>query len=67
MKLSGDTSINIQEWSSCNVTVSRPRCSGMAEPLDVPLKGGLLLQAGLVGSINGCFGVTVVNPIPNEV
>ena len=31
------------------------------------LNGGLLLQAGLVSSINGCFGVTIVNPTPNEV
>ena len=39
----------------------------MVEPLDEPLKGGLPLQAGLVGSINGCFGMTIVNPTPNEV
>ena len=51
------------------MSVSGPRCSGngMVEPLDEPLKGGLLLQAGLVGSINGCFGVTIGNPTPNEV
>ena len=69
VKIAGDTSVNIPAWSSCNVTVSGPRCSGngMVEPLDEPLKGGLLLQAGLVGSINGCFGVTIGNPTPNEV
>ena len=69
MKIAGDTSVNIPPWSSCNVTVSGPRCggNGMVEPLGEPLKGGLLLQAGLVGSINGCFGVTIVNPTPNEV
>ena len=69
VKIAGDTSVNIPAWSSCNVTVSGPRCSGngMVEPLDEPLKGGLLLQAGLVGSIKGCFGVTIVNPTPNEV
>ena len=39
----------------------------MVEPLDEPLKGGLLLQAGLVGSISGFFGVTIVNSTPNEV
>ena len=51
------------------MSVSGPCCSGngMVEPLDEPLKGGLLLQAGLVGSIKGCFGVTIVNPTPNEV
>ena len=69
MKIVGDTSVNIPAWSSCNVAVSGPCCSrnGMVELLDEPLKGSLLLQAGLVGSINGCFGVTIVNPIPNEV
>ena len=39
----------------------------MVELLDEPLKGGLLLKTGLVGTINGCFGVTIVNPTPNEV
>ena len=69
MKIEGDTSVNIPAWSSCNATVSGPCCNGigMADPLDEPLKGGLLLQAGLVSSINGCFGVTIVNPTPNEV
>ena len=69
MNIAGDTSENIPAWSSCNTTVSGPRCSGngMVEPSDEPLKGGLLLQAGLVGYINGCFGVTIVKPTPNEV
>ena len=69
MKIAGDTSVNIPAWSSSNITMSLPHCNrnGMVEPLDEPLKGGLLLQAGLVGSINGCFGVTIVNPTPNEV
>lgn len=50
-------------------TLSGPRCSGnrMVEPLDEPLKGGLLLQPRLVGSINSLFRVTIVNPTPNEV
>ena len=69
VKIARDTSENIPAWSSCNVTLSGPRCrgNGMVEPSDEPVKGGLLLQAGLVGSINGCFGVTINTPTPNEV
>ena len=48
-------------------TLSGPRCSGnrIVEPLDEPLKGGLLLQPRLVGSINNLFRVTIVNPTPD--
>ena len=68
MKIAWDTSVNIPAWSSWNVIVSGPRCSGngMVEPLDESLKGGLLLHAGIVDSINGCFEITIVNLTPNE-
>ena len=39
----------------------------MVEPLDGTLKGGLLLQTGLVGSIEGRFEVTIINPTSDEV
>lgn len=69
VKIAGDTSVKIPAWSSCNVTVSGPHCTGngMVEPFDVPLKGGLLLQTCLVGSINGHFEVTILNPTSKDV
>ena len=39
----------------------------MVEPLDGTLKGGLLLQTGLVRSIGGRFEVTIINPTSGEV
>ena len=41
--------------------------NAMAEPLDGALKGGLLLQTGLVGFIEGRFEVTIVNPTSDDV
>jgi hypothetical protein len=69
VKLVGDRNVNIPAWSSCNVLVSGSRCTCNAtvEPLDGTLKGGLLLQTGLVGSIEGRFEVTILNPTSDEV
>ena len=64
VKLVGDRNVNIPAWSSCNVLVSGSRCTcnAMVEPIDGTLKGGLLLQTGLVGSIEGRFEITIINP-----
>ena len=69
VKLLGDRNVNIPAWSSCNVLVSGPRCTGnaMVEPIEWTLKGGLLLQTGLVGSIEGRFEVTTINPTSDEI
>ena len=68
-KLVVDTTVNIPAWSSCNVIVSGPRCTGNAivKPLDGPLKGGLLLQIGRLGSMEGRFEVRILNPTFDEV
>ena len=69
VELVGDRNVNILAWSSCNALVSGPRCTcnAMVEPLDGTLKGGLLLQTGLVGSIEGRFEVTIIHPTSDEV
>ena len=69
VKIAGKDKVNIPAWSTCTITVTGPHYPGDAivEPLDEPLCGGLVLQTGLVGSIQGCFQVSVLNPTANDV
>ena len=64
-------------WTACRVTLvknherdnpwNRWTGNAMVEPLDGTLEGGLLLQTGLVGSIEGRFEVTIINPTSDEI
>ena len=69
VKLVGDRNVNIPAWSSVNILVSGPRCTcnAIVESIDGTLKAGLILQIGLVGSLEGRFEVTIINPTSDEV
>ena len=69
VRVAGKDKVNVPAWSTATVSVSGPHYPGNAivEPLDQPLSGGLMLQTGLIGSIEGCFQVEVLNPTANDV